>query len=64
MVHLSEEFGECKTKINMISFCWNMMKCEDKILKNIAYIFACKFIVTFGLPEDKILQIYISLLKS
>jgi hypothetical protein len=32
-----------------------MLKCEDKILKNMAYIFACKFIVNFGLPEEKVI---------
>jgi len=32
-----------------------MFKSEDKTIKNIAYIFACKFIVTFGLPIDKVI---------
>ena len=41
-----------------------MCKTEDKTIKNKAYIFACKFIVTFGLPINNIIQIYISLLKS
>ena len=51
---MKEEFSACDSKITLISFCWNMLKSEDKILKNIAYIFSCKFIVTFGLPEEKV----------
>jgi hypothetical protein len=40
-----------------------MLKSDDKTIKNIAYIFACRFIVIFGLPLEKIIQIYVSLLK-
>ena len=64
MMNMKEEFSVTSSKITLISLCWNMLKSEDKILKNIAYIFSCKFIVTFGLPEEKVVQIYISLLKN
>jgi len=64
MPKMSEEFSLSERKINLIQFCWDMLKSEDKIIKNIAYIFACKFIVVYGLPQEKIFQIYVSLLKS
>ena len=61
---LSSVFSEFDYKKTLIKFGWDFLISEDKIVKNIAYIFACKFIITFGLPLEKIIQIYISLLKS
>jgi hypothetical protein len=52
-------------KRELIAYGWYMLKTEDKILKNIAYVFVTKFIVTIGLPDtQKVIQVYVSLLKS
>lgn len=62
---MKEEFSEFRLKRELIAYGWYMLKTEDKILKNIAYVFVTKFIVTIGLPDtQKVIQVYVSLLKS
>ena len=57
MTYMKNEFSECRRKIELISFCWDMLKCEEKFLKNLAYIVTCKFITNFGIPEEKVIQV-------
>ena len=64
MPYMKNELSETKRKIDLISFGWNMIKSEDRILKNIGYIFVCKFLIQYTLPENNVIQIFISLLKS
>ena len=64
MPYMKNELSETKRKIDLISFGWNMIKSEDRILKNIGYIFVCKFLIQYTLPESNVIQIFISLLKS
>jgi hypothetical protein len=40
-------------KMNLIGFCWNMLKNEEKTNKYMAYIFACKFINNFRFSKEK-----------
>ena len=58
MTYMKEEFSEFKLKRELIAYGWYMLKTEDKILKNIAYVFVTKFIVTIGLPDtQKVIQV-------
>ena len=40
-------------KIELIGFCWNMLKNEEKTIRYMAYIFACKFINNFKFAKEK-----------
>lgn len=58
MTYMKEEFSEFKLKRELIAYGWYMLKTEDKMLKNIAYVFVSKFIVTIGLPDtQKVIQV-------
>ena len=53
MTFMKEEFSEHKKAL--LSFGWHFLKItEDKILKHFAYIFTCKFIKIFGIPDDMV----------
>ena len=59
ITYLKDDFIEYEIRKDLINFCWNKIKTEDKITKNLAYIFACKFIVSYGLPFDNVYQVNI-----
>ncbi len=62
MTFMPQEFMESKKQL--LAFGWLFLKLsDDKILKHFAYIFTCKFIRIFGIPDDMVLQIYVALLK-
>lgn len=55
---MKEEVSVYKLKKELISYGWIMLKCEDKIFKNIGYVFVTKFIVTLGFPDtQKVIQV-------
>ena len=62
MTFMTDQFQEHKK--SLLQFGWHFLKIlDDKILKHFAYIFTCKFIKIFGIPDDMVLQIYVALLK-
>ncbi|KAL4497765.1 hypothetical protein ABPG72_000520 [Tetrahymena utriculariae] len=50
-------------KKEFIRFGWKYMKCEEKLLKHISYVYTCQFITLFGMPEEMIFSIYASLIN-
>ena len=41
-----------KYKEVIIKLCWNLIKSENKIFKNIGYLSTCKFISVYRMPSD------------
>lgn len=51
--YMKDQFSESTMKIELIGFCWNMLKNEEKTIRYMAYIFACKFINNFRFAKEK-----------
>lgn len=48
----------------LIKFSWGLLKNEDTVCKNWAYLNVCRFIAAFDTPPKIILQVYVALIKS